>query len=389
MLRIYRVTLKYSLIQQIIHLFKLLILFYSESQESKIEQIPAIILLEDGTRLEGISFGYPESVAGEVVFSTGMVGYPESLTDPSYYGQILVLTYPLIGNYGMPPLRPDDHLQNYYEAPGAQISALVVDDYSRAYSHWNASSGLAQWLYNQRVAAVSGIDTRTLTKRLREKGTMLGKIIIGDKDVDFYDPNRDNLVAKVSIDRPTVYGSGSKRVALLDCGCKHNIIREMVKRDIELLRLPWDYPLQEESFDGLLISSGPGDPKLCEPTIHEVQKTLNAGTPTFGICLGHQIMALAVGGDTEKMKYGHRSQNQPVMDTFNKQAFVTTQNHGFVVKQDSLPADWQFSFVNLNDDSSEGLCHKSDRFFSTQFHPEAAPGPTDTTFLFDRFVELL
>ena len=358
-------------------------------QEHKIEQIPASLLLEDGTRLEGISFGYPQSVAGEVVFSTGMVGYPESLTDPSYYGQILVLTYPLIGNYGMPPLAPNKKLQDFYEAPSAQISALVVDDYSRAYSHWNAGSGLAQWLYNQHVPAISGIDTRALTKRLREKGTMLGKIIINEKDVDFYDPNRDNLVAKVSINQPLVYGNGSKRVALLDCGCKHNIIREMVQRDVEIIRLPWDYPLQDESFDGLLISSGPGDPKLCEPTIREVQRTLNDGTPTFGICLGHQIMALAVGGDTEKMKYGHRSQNQPVQDGQSGKAFVTTQNHGFVVKRDNLPSDWEFSFVNLNDGSSEGLAHKSGRFFSTQFHPEAAPGPTDTTFLFDRFVEML
>ncbi len=318
-----------------------------------------------------------------------MVGYPESLTDPSYYGQILVLTYPLIGNYGMPPTEMNNGLQQYYEAPSAQVSALIVDDYSRAYSHWNARSGLAQWLYNQRVPAVSGIDTRALTKRLREKGTMLGKIIIDNRDVTFYDPNRDNLVAKVSVDKPLVYGGGTKRVALLDCGCKHNIIREMVQRDVQILRLPWDYPLDDESFDGLLISSGPGDPKLCTPTIHEVQKALSRGTPTFGICLGHQIMALAAGGDTEKMKYGHRSQNQPVKDTGNQRAFVTTQNHGFVVKQDTLPADWKFSFINLNDGSSEGLIHKSGRYFSTQFHPEAAPGPTDTTFLFDRFVEML
>jgi len=358
-------------------------------QGYKIDRIPATIFLEDGTRLEGISFGYPESVAGEVVFSTGMVGYPESLSDPSYYGQILVLTYPLIGNYGMPPLVAKNHLQNYYEAPAAQISALIVDDYSRAYSHWNARSGLAQWLYNQRVPAVSDIDTRSLTKRLREKGTMLGKIIIGNKDVDFYDPNRDNLVAKVSVDKPVIYGKGNKRVALLDCGCKHNIIREMIKRDVEILRLPWNYPLEEDSFDGLLISSGPGDPKMCQPTIKQVQKSLNNGTPTFGICLGHQIIALAIGGDTEKMKYGHRSQNQPVKDTQNGKAYVTTQNHGFVVKRDDLPSDWKFSFVNLNDNSNEGLFHQSGKFFSTQFHPEAAPGPTDTTFLFDKFVELL
>lgn len=364
-------------------LLKYNLTFWSKHIEPK----SAKLVLEDGSVYDGISFGYPKSVAGETVFSTGMVGYPESLTDPSYQGQILVLTYPLIGNYGMPPHNNEDQLQLNYESPRGKVSGLVVADYSTAYSHWNSESGLAQWLYNQQIPAISGIDTRSLTKRLREKGAMLGRIIIEESDIDFYDPNNHNLVEQVSIEKPELYSKGDKRVLLIDCGCKHNIIREMANRDVEVLRVPWDYPLVGEFYNGVLISSGPGDPKMCLPTVKEVQSILNKGTPTFGICLGHQIMALAITADTNKMKYGHRSQNQPVMDTRDKHCFVTTQNHGYVVNAETLPKDWDNLFVNLNDSTCEGLIHKSGRFFSTQFHPEAMPGPWDTTFLFDKFIK--
>lgn len=354
-----------------------------------LDKKPAKLILEDRTEIAGESFGFPSSCAGEVVFTTGMVGYPESFTDSSYKGQILVLTYPLIGNYGMPAEKYTDGILDYYESNKGQISGLIVENYSHHYHHWNAETSLAQWLYNQEIPAMSGIDTRALTKRLREKGTILGKIIIDNSNMNFYDPDKENLVEKVSITEPIIYGSGPKTVLLIDCGCKNNIIRELIKRKIKVIRVPWNHPISEGKYDGILISNGPGDPKMCQATIKEIQKAFEKNTPCFGICLGNQIMALAAGADTVKMKYGHRSQNQPVMDLTNKKCYITTQNHGFVVKPKSIPKSWKSYFKNLNDHTLEGLIHESGRFFSVQFHPEAYPGPTDTSFLFDKFIENL
>ena len=355
----------------------------------KFEKKQSKLILEDGTEIFGESFGSPQSSAGEVVFATGMVGYPESFTDPSFKGQILVLTYPLIGNYGMPSENRTKEILDYYESNSGQISGLIVENYSHHYHHWNAQTSLAQWLYNQGIPALSGIDTRALTKRLREKGAMLGKIIIEKSDLNFYDPNQDNLVKKVSVTEPKIYGNGSKRILLIDCGCKNNIIRELLKRDIMVIRVPWDYSIKEEKYDGILISNGPGDPKMCQQTIQEIRKAYEQNIPCFGICLGHQLMALAAGADTVKMKYGHRSQNQPVMNLNNQKCYITTQNHGYVVKNNSIPKSWKKYFVNLNDNTIEGLMHNSGKFFSVQFHPEACPGPTDTSFLFDQFIESL
>ena len=337
----------------------------------------------------GASFGYPGSVAGEVVFSTGMTGYPEALSDPSFYGQILVLTYPLVGNYGMPACADQQEMLKNFESLKGQVSALIVEDYSEYYSHHSATISLAQWLYNQKIPAITNIDTRTLTQRIREKGVLPGKVVIGDRDVPFYDPNKVNLVERVSIPDVQLSGKGSKRILLLDCGSKHSIISEMENREVQVLRAPWNYPLAGERFDGLLISSGPGDPKICKETIEQAAWALHRDIPTFGICLGHQIMALALGGDTFKMKYGHRSQNQPVMDTETERAYITSQNHGYAVDISGLPKDWRALFTNLNDNTCEGLIHKSGRFFSTQFHPEASPGPVDTRYLFDRFFAVL
>lgn len=347
------------------------------------------LVLEDGAEYFGESFGFPKSSAGEVVFNTGMVGYPESFTDPSYKGQLLVLTYPLIGNYGMPITKINQDIFQYYESQGGQISGLIVDNYSSEYQHWNAQTSLAQWLYNQKISAISGIDTRALTKRLREKGTMLGKIIVKNNDTELYDPNTENLVDKVSIKKPRLYGTGNKRIILIDCGCKNNILRELINQKVEILRVPWDYPVLDEKFDGLFVSNGPGDPKMCTETIKQVEKVLNMGIPTMGICLGNQIIALAVGADTYKMKYGHRSQNQPVINKLNNQCFITTQNHGYVVDMNTIPKDWQPLYINLNDNTCEGLFHKSGKFFSVQFHPEANPGPMDTSFLFEQFIKSL
>lgn len=318
-----------------------------------------------------------------------MVGYPEALTDPSYQGQILVLTFPLIGNYGIPPLSGDSNFDSYFESNSGKVSGLIVSDYSDAHHHWNADTSLAQWLYNQKIPAISGIDTRTLTRHIREKGVMLGKILIDNQEVDFYNPNEDNLVEQVSIAEPEILGKGKKRIILLDCGCKYSIIKEVRKYEVEILRVPWNYPLGEERFDGLLISSGPGDPKICRETITEVGWVLNKHIPTFGICLGHQIMALAVGADTYKLSYGHRSQNQPVIHYSRQRSYITSQNHGYAVNLDTLPKNWEPLFLNLNDQTCEGLSHKSGKFFSTQFHPEASPGPVDTSFLFDRFIGMI
>ena len=346
----------------------------------------AKLVLEDGTEIQGKSFGSPRSIAGEVVFNTAMTGYPESLTDPSYKGQILVFTYPLIGNYGAPGNERENGILKYYESETIHVSGLIVSDYSFHYSHWNAEGSLAQWLQKFNVPALFGIDTRALTKRLREKGTMLGKIVFDKEDIGFYDPNRENLVEKVSTGRKEVYGNGSLKILLLDCGVKNNIIRSLLHRDTTVIRVPWNYDFLSESYDGLFITNGPGDPKLCTVSIENIARAFRQERPIFGICLGNQLMALAAGADTYKLKYGHRSHNQPVMEPGTKRAYITSQNHGYAVDNNSLPPDWQPLFINVNDNTNEGMKHRKMPWFSTQFHPEASGGPTDTTFLFDQFI---
>jgi carbamoyl-phosphate synthase small subunit len=348
----------------------------------------ASLILEDGTRLEGKSFGADRPVAGEVVFNTAMTGYPESLTDPSYKGQILVVTYPLVGNYGVPEYEVENGLLKHFESEKIQVSGLIIADYSFSFSHWNAVKSLSEWLKEHDIPAIYDIDTRSLTKRLREKGTMLGKIVLDD-DIDFYDPNQDNLVAQVSPAEKTVHGLGKFRVLLLDCGVKYNIIRCLLKRDTTVIRVPWDFDISQEEFDGLFISNGPGDPKMCDETIRSVEKGFEMGKPIFGICLGSQLLALAAGGDTYKLKYGHRSHNQPVLMYNSKRCYITSQNHGYAVDQDSLGDEWEPYFTNLNDGTSEGLKHKQLPIFSAQFHPEASSGPVDTEFLFDDFIDLM
>jgi carbamoyl-phosphate synthase small subunit len=343
--------------------------------------------LEDGTMVEGRSFGADKSISGEVVFNTAMTGYPESLTDPSYKGQILVLTYPLIGNYGVPVKEKEDAMLKFFESSKLHISGMVISDYTEEYSHWNAEKSLGDWLKEHDIPGIYNVDTRKLTKILREKGSMLGKIIVDEKDIDLYDPNQDNLVSQVSIDEKKVYGDGKYKVLLIDCGVKYNIIRCLLERDTTVIRVPWDYDYTKEEYDGLFISNGPGDPKMCQATIRNLKNSFEQEKPVFGICLGNQLMALASGADTYKLKYGHRSHNQPVLGIGTKRAYITSQNHGFAIDNSSLQKGWKPLFINLNDDTNEGMIHVSKPFFSTQFHPEASGGPTDTAFLFDNFID--
>jgi carbamoyl-phosphate synthase small subunit len=349
----------------------------------------ARLVLEDGSVFKGLSIGYRHSVAGEVVFNTGMMGYPETLTDPSYTGQILTLTYPLIGNYGVPSEKAVRQLSNQLESVRIHITGLLISDYSQEYNHWNSQQSLSHWLASHKVPALCDLDTRELTKKLREKGTMLGKIVFDHKRVEFYNPNLDNLVEKVSIMEPLLYGDGDITIALLDCGCKHNIMHSLLKRGVRIHRLPWDHDLGGLDFDGLVVSNGPGDPKMCRRTILQIRNTIEKDIPVFGICLGHQLMALATGANTYKLKYGHRSQNQPVMDVLSKKCLVTSQNHGFAVDNNTLPDEWNLWFVNLNDGTNEGIRHQSGRFMSVQFHPEASPGPVDAGYLFDDFLKVV
>jgi carbamoyl-phosphate synthase small subunit len=345
------------------------------------------LILEDGTVLEGKSFGSETSIAGEVVFNTAMTGYPESLTDPSYKGEILVLTYPLVGNYGVPVSDESDGMPKFFESDRIHISGLIVSDYSFEYNHWNAEMSLSDWLKKNNIPGIYGIDTRALTKILREKGTMLGKIVFDDKDVPFFNPDKDNLVDQVSIKERKVYGSGKYKVMLIDCGVKHNIIRNLLKRDTTVVRVPWNYDFTNEEYDGLFISNGPGDPKMCKETIRNLSKALEQDKPIMGICLGNQLLALASGADTYKLKYGHRSHNQPVLQVGTEKSFITSQNHGFAINNNTLTKEWEPLFINLNDNTNEGMKHKTKPFFSSQFHPEATGGPVDTEYLFDVFIE--
>jgi len=347
----------------------------------------AKLTLEDGTVFTGKSFGSEKAVAGEVVFYTGMTGYPESLTDPSYTGQILVSTYPMIGNYGVPVNRIENGVHAHYESNKLHITALIISDYSFEFSHWNAEKSLADWLKEGDVPGIFGIDTRALTKILREKGSMLGKIEFDDQPIDFYDPNKENLVAVASCKEKEVYGNGKHKVVLVDCGVKNNIIRCLLDRDATVIRVPWDYDFTGEEYDGLFISNGPGDPAMCDATVKYIKSAIDAEKPIMGICLGNQLLARAAGAETYKLKYGHRSHNQPVLLTGTNRCFITSQNHGFAVATETLPGDWEPLFTNVNDNTNEGIRHKTLPFFSTQFHPEAWSGPTDTEFLFDDFIE--
>ncbi|MBI4212179.1 MAG: glutamine-hydrolyzing carbamoyl-phosphate synthase small subunit [Deltaproteobacteria bacterium] len=354
------------------------------------ERRPCHLILEDGALFSGHSFGAESEANGEVVFNTGMVGYPESFSDPSYRGQILCLTYPLIGNYGVPE-RSERNFEHYFESERVHISGLVVSEYSEFHHHWQANSGLSDWLREQNVPGIAGIDTRALTKHLREKGSMRGCIRADLSPALSFkeEQGQQHSVSEVSVEKPITYEGGRKRVVLVDCGCKQTIIKSLLNRGLTVIRVPWNEDVLKHEPDGVLFSNGPGDPLWVSETIENAKKVMAANIPTFGICLGNQIMALAAGAKTYKLKFGHRSQNQPCRIVGEKRCFITSQNHGYAVDTASLPADWSPWFENANDGTNEGIRHKTKSYMSVQFHPEAKPGPVDTGYLFDEFVEMI
>ncbi|RMH61164.1 MAG: carbamoyl-phosphate synthase (glutamine-hydrolyzing) small subunit [Calditrichaeota bacterium] len=346
----------------------------------------ALLILEDGTTFPAFSFGYDASVSGELVFNTGMVGYVEALTDPSYYGQLLISTYPQVGNYGVPAADDPDFLSRY-ESARIQARAFIINAYSPTFDHWSAGSSLGDWLKKEKTVGLYGLDTRALTRHLRDKGAMLAKIIIHDEDVPFYDPNATFLLPEVSVRVPCYYGNGAARIALLDCGCKNSIVAYLTTPQTRVTRLPYNTPVDTNAYDGFVISSGPGDPARYTELLPVVREMMASGKPLLGICLGHQLMATAAGARTFKLPFGHRGQNQPVRLSRENRCYVTSQNHGYAVDPDTLSDDWQPWFINLNDQTNEGIMHASGQMFSVQFHPEAAPGPHDTRFLFDHFIK--
>ncbi|KAG5291411.1 carbamoyl-phosphate synthase [Histoplasma ohiense] len=401
--------------------------------------------LEDGTVYQGYSFGADKSIAGELVFQTGMVGYPESITDPSYRGQILIITFPLIGNYGVPSRETVDELLSkelpkYFESSEIHVAGLVVANYSgEDYSHYLAESSLGQWLKDQGVPAMHGVDTRSLTKRIRENGSMLGRMLLQKSDVsvetlngdaprnglaaaavddeegsdlwrasferiEWADPNKRNLVNDVSIRNPRLFSpptdstlshpSGRPiRVLCVDVGMKYNQLRCLLSRGVEVLVVPWDYDfpsLAGKEYDGLFLSNGPGNPATLSKTVENIRiATEDSRTPIFGICLGHQLLARAAGASTIKMKFGNRGANIPCTSLISGRCYITSQNHGYAVDSMTLPEGWEELFVNANDGSNEGIRHVTRPFFSVQFHPESAPGPQDTEFLFDVFIDAI
>jgi carbamoyl-phosphate synthase small subunit len=346
--------------------------------------LPAQLVLETGERFAGVSpVSQASQIFGEVVFNTGMVGYIECLTDPSYTGQILVFTYPMIGNYGVPPVA-------HWESPRLQAAAMVVAELSPFYCHPQASLGMAEFCEQQALPYITGVDTRALTKCLRNKGVVAGAIVIGEQiPQQFVDINQTDLVAKVTTRTVVEEGTQGPLVLVVDCGIKENILRHLRRFPLRLKRVPYDHDISREKYDGLFISNGPGDPARCEVTIANLRHALTQDKPIFGICLGAQLLALAAGATTYKLPFGHRAQNQPCFDVARERCVLTSQNHGFAIAAKSLPADWLVSYRNLNDDTIQGIKHKHKPFFAVQFHPEAAPGPIDTEGLFAEFYELI
>jgi len=364
----------------------------------------AVLALEDGSIFCGNGFGAMKKVSGEIVFSTSMVGYPEALTDPSYKGQILTFTYPLVGNYGVPQKEFENGILKNFESETIQATGLVIHELCRKPHHWTSTKTLDNWLEEENIPGIYGIDTRRLTKKLRAKGVMKGILQVcaeeeepvpenlAEEATNINDPNQTDLVREVAVSEPIHYEiAGKDTVVVIDCGVKYSILRNLLNRKVDVVRVPHTFSaaeILEYHPKGVVLSNGPGDPKKCAKTIECVRTLVEEKTSTMGICLGTQILALALGGDTYKLKYGHRSQNQPALDLRTNRCYVTTQNHGYAVSKDSLEkTDLEAWFINANDRTIEGIKHRQLPAFAVQWHPEAAPGPYDTEFLFDEFLK--
>jgi carbamoyl-phosphate synthase small subunit len=368
------------------------------------ERYEASLLLEDGSVFSGFGFGAPGRVSGEVVFSTSMVGYPEALTDASYKGQILTLTYPLVGNYGVPPREVENGILKYFESDGIKVNGMIIHELCRIPSHWQSTKSLDEWLAEEGVPGICRIDTRRLVKRLRAKGSMRGVLEVCNEGEEpdleklmeqlklAQDPDSQDLVGQVTVREPVFHGvETNRRVVVIDCGVKYGILRNLLKRGLEVVRVPYDLSsreILEYKPHGVLISNGPGDPKKCAKTARCARELVEERVPVLGICLGTQVLTLGMGGDTYKLKFGHRSQNQPALDLETGRCYITTQNHGYAVNPDSLKdTDLSLWFINANDETVEAVKHKSLRAFGVQWHPEGKPGPLDTEFLFDDFLK--
>lgn len=342
------------------------------------------LVLETGDIFEGMAPPDQEGFfSGEVVFTTGMCGYMESLTDPSFAGQILVFTYPLIGNYGIAD-------SGTWESKKSHLKGVVVCESCENWNHRTGLVSLQEFLAKEGISLLTEVDTRALTKILRSKGTLLGAITESKGEaVSFFDPSSIHLVSQVSVPEKVSYGSGEKRIIAVDCGMKESMLRELAKFPVEIIRVPHDYDYSDEAFDGVFLSNGPGDPVQCGKTVEILKRAMQREKPIFGVCLGSQMLALAAGGSTYKLPFGHRGQNQPCLEIETTKCYITSQNHGYAVDETTLPQDWKVTFRNLNDGSVEGIAHRTLPFYAVQFHPEASPGPTDTRWFFERFWECL
>jgi carbamoyl-phosphate synthase small subunit len=363
------------------------------------------LIFDDGTVLEGMGFGYSTTVFGEIVFNTGMVGYPETLTDPSYSGQILTLTYPLVGNYGVPDpsIKDKDGISKFFESGKIQVRGLVVHELSLNASHWNLSMTLDEWMYNEKIPGISGIDTRSLTKKLRDGGVMMAALVVSDEEIDVEEVKKqlesapkydsEKFMDDVSTKHEEVYGSEEKTVVVIDTGAKNAILRNLRNLGYKVIKLPWNTSFEKiQSYNprGVVISNGPGDPQNCPDTIHTAKKLIENNIPTLGICLGAQIIGIAGNTETYKLKYGHRGQNKPCINLDNNQIFVTSQNHGYGIDPNSLnDSEFNLWFKNADDKTVEGIKHKTQNCIAVQFHPEAAPGPYDCKFVFEELNNLM
>ena len=363
------------------------------------------LVFGDGTVLDGMGFGYSAAVFGEIVFNTGMVGYPETLTDPSYSGQILTLTYPLVGNYGVPDpsIKDKDGISKFFESDKIQVRGLVVHELSLTASHWNLAMTLDEWMHNEKIPGISGIDTRELTKKLRTGGVMMAALVVSDTEIDVEEIkkqlasspnyNSEKFMDIVSTKHEEVYGSNEKSVVVIDTGVKNAILRNLRNLGYKVIKLPWNTSIEKVlSYNpkGVVISNGPGDPQNCPDTIDTAKKLIEKNIPTLGICLGAQIIGLAGNTETYKLKYGHRGQNKPCVNLDNNQIYVTSQNHGYGIDPDSLKdSEFNLWFKNADDKTVEGIKHKTKNCIAVQFHPEAAPGPYDCKFVFEELGHLM